>query len=144
MVWWSWIILGLSLVAAEVLIPTDFFFLFFGFAALVIGGLAGVGAVESAPLQWLLFSVLAAAALFFFRGPLLARFKGTAREAQDVDSMVGETAVALEDILPGGLGKVELRGSTWSARTSGPSGVVKGQRARVERVDGLTLWIRPE
>ena len=144
MVWWSWIILGLALVAAEVLLPTDFFFLFFGFAALVIGGLAGVGAVESAPLQWLLFSLVAAGALIFVRGPLLARFKGTAREAQDVDSMVGETAVALDDIPPGGVGKAELRGSTWNARNGAQTGVVKGQRARVERVDGLTLWIRPE
>jgi inner membrane protein len=144
MVWWSWVILGLSLVAAEVILPTDFFFLFFGFAALMMGGLAGVGAVHSAPLQWLLFSVFAAAALFFFRGPLLSRFKGTAREAQDVDSMVGETAVALDTIPPGGVGKVELRGSTWNARTSAQGEVVKGQRARVERVDGLTLWIRPE
>jgi inner membrane protein len=144
MVWWSWIILGLALVAAEVLLPTDFFFLFFGFAALVIGGVAGVGAVESAPLQWLLFSVVAAAALAFFRGPLLARFKGAAREAQDVDSMVGETAVALEDILPGSVGKAELRGSTWNARNNAQVAVVKGQRTRVERVDGLTLWIRPE
>jgi membrane protein implicated in regulation of membrane protease activity len=144
MVWWSWVILGLSLVAAEVILPTDFFFLFFGFAALVVGGLAGVGAVESAPLQWLLFSLIAAAALVFFRGPLLARFKGTAGGAQDVDSMVGETAVALEDIPPGGVGKAELRGSTWTARNSGQAGVIKGQRARVERVDGLTLWIRPE
>jgi membrane protein implicated in regulation of membrane protease activity len=144
MVWWSWIILGLALVAAEVLLPTDFFVLFFGFAALVIGGLAGVGAVESAPLQWLLFSLVAAAALVFFRRPLLGRFKGMAREAQDVDSMVGETAVALDDILPGGVGKAELRGSTWNARNSAQSTVVKGQRTRVERVDGLTLWIRPE
>jgi inner membrane protein len=144
MVWWSWIILGLALVAAEVLLPTDFFFLFFGFAALVVGGLAGVGAVESAPLQWLLFSLVAAAALVFVRGPLLARFKGTSRDAKDVDSMVGETAVVLDDILPGGVGKAELRGSTWNARNSAQSAVVKGQRTRVERVDGLTLWIRPE
>jgi membrane protein implicated in regulation of membrane protease activity len=144
MVWWSWIILGLALVAAEVLLPTDFFFLFFGFAALVIGGLAGVGAVESAPLQWLLFSLVAAAALVFVRGPLLTRFKGTTREAQDVDSMVGETALALDDIPPGGVGKAELRGSTWNARNGAQTGVSKGQRTRVERVDGLTLWIRPE
>jgi len=144
MVWWSWIILGLALVAAEVLLPTDFFFLFFGFAALLIGGVAAMGAVESAPLQWLLFSLAAAAALMFFRGPLLARFKGTAREAQDVDSMVGETAVALDDITPGSVGKAELRGSTWNARNSSPTVLAKGQRARVERVDGLTLWIRPE
>jgi len=144
MVWWSWVILGLSLVAAEVILPTDFFFLFFGFAALVVGALAGIGAVDSAPLQWLLFSVIAAAALIFFRGPLLARFKGTAREGQDVDSMVGETAVALENIPSGGIGKAELRGSTWNARTNGQTGLVKGQRARVERIDGLTLWVRPE
>jgi membrane protein implicated in regulation of membrane protease activity len=41
------------------------------------------------------------------------------------------------------VGKVELRGSSWSAR-SARAALARGQRCRVERVDGLTLWVRPE
>ncbi|MBA2252940.1 MAG: NfeD family protein [Nitrospirales bacterium] len=58
--------------------------------------------------------------------------------------MVGETAVLTEDLPPGAVGKVELRGTTWSARNAGQTVLTKGHRARVERVDGLTLLIKPE
>jgi hypothetical protein len=62
---------------------------------------------------------------------------------EDVDSMIGETAVLMEVLMSGALGKVELRGTTWSARNAGQTVLTKGRRARVERVDGLTLWIKP-
>ena len=58
--------------------------------------------------------------------------------------LVGETATAAEDIPSGGIGKAELRGSLWSARNGGPTLLPKDTRCRVERVDGLTLWIRAE
>ena len=61
-----------------------------------------------------------------------------------VDSLVGETATATEDIPSGGVGKAELRGTTWTARNSGSALLAKNTRCRVERVDGLTIWIRPE
>ena len=59
-----------------------------------------------------------------------------------VDSLVGETAVALEEIPAGGVGKAELRGSSWSARNLGESPIQLNQRVRVERIDGLTLDVR--
>ena len=37
----------------------------------------------------------------------------------DVDSLVGETAVAQQDIPAGEIGRVELRGTSWSARNRG-------------------------
>jgi membrane protein implicated in regulation of membrane protease activity len=61
-----------------------------------------------------------------------------------MDSMVGETAVLTEDLQPGHTGKAELRGSTWSARNVGPSSLSMGQRVTVKKVEGLTLWVRPE
>jgi membrane protein implicated in regulation of membrane protease activity len=61
-----------------------------------------------------------------------------------VDSLVGEAATASEDIPSGGVGKAELRGTTWTARNSGTALLAKNTRCRVERVDGLTIWIRPE
>ena len=32
-----------------------------------------------------------------------------------MDSMAGESAIPLEDLVPGGTGKAELRGTTWTA-----------------------------
>ncbi|MBU6434571.1 MAG: NfeD family protein, partial [Nitrospirae bacterium] len=61
-----------------------------------------------------------------------------------VDSMGGETAIPLEDLAPGGTGKAELRGTTWTAHNAGPALLKKSQRCKVERVEGLTLWITAE
>jgi membrane protein implicated in regulation of membrane protease activity len=37
-----------------------------------------------------------------------------------------------------------MRGSSWSARTVGAEALKPGQRCRVEKVEGLTLWLRAE
>lgn len=144
MVWWYWLFMGLILAGAEMMAPGGFYLLFFGIAALVVGALAGTGVVQTDWLQWLLFSGLAILSLLLFRGPLLRMMKEHERHAHPVDTMVGETAVLLDDLPPGQTGKAELRGTTWSARNGGVSPLSKGQRAAVTKVDGLTLWLKPQ
>jgi inner membrane protein len=144
MVWWNWLLLGLVLLAAEMATPGGFYILFFGLAALIVGALSGLELLNTAWLQWFLFSILSIISLFLFRNSLLVWMKTREPVGEAVDSMVGELAVLTEDLLPGNLGKVELRGTTWSARNTGQTVLMKGHRARVERVDGLTLWIKPE
>jgi membrane protein implicated in regulation of membrane protease activity len=61
-----------------------------------------------------------------------------------VDAIVGEEVVLLDDLAAGGEAKAELRGVPWSARIASGIALRKGQRARVERVEGLTLWVRAE
>jgi membrane protein implicated in regulation of membrane protease activity len=63
---------------------------------------------------------------------------------EDVDSMVGETAVPLDDIAPGAVGRAELRGSAWSARNASSGVLARGQRCRVVRVDRLMIFLEPE
>lgn len=94
-------------------------------------------------MQWLLFSGLSVVALFGLRGPLKARLNIDGG-GKRVDQVVGESAVVTEEVPPDGVGKVELRGATWTARTNGGVALGKGQRCRVERVEGLTLWVHPE
>lgn len=142
MVWWYWLFLGLVLAGAEMASPGGFYLLFFGIAALVVGALAGFDLVAADWLQWLLFSVIAVLSLLLFRGPLLRMSQG--QKSHPVDTMVGETAILLDDMPPGQTGKAELRGTTWSARNGGASPLSKGQRAAVTKVDGLTLWLKPE
>jgi membrane protein implicated in regulation of membrane protease activity len=144
MIWWSWFLAGLVLMAMEMLTPGGFFLMFFGLAALVVGTLLALGLDLPAWLQWVLFSGLSVASLLLFRGPLLARMKAAEPKQRDVDSLVGESATVLEDLPPGAQGKAELRGSAWTARNAGHSVLVKGQRSRVKRVDGLTIWIAEE
>ena len=144
MEWWLWILLGLTLLALELLAPSGFYLLFFGLAALCLGALVGLGLTQAVWLQWVLFSALSIVSLLFFRGPLLARIKSRERAQYLVDSMVGEIAIALDDLSPGGTGKAELHGTAWTARNSGETVLTKGQRSRVVRIDGLTLWITAE
>jgi hypothetical protein len=62
----------------------------------------------------------------------------------EVDSMVGEVAIVLEALPAGATGKAELRGTTWSTKNVGTTAFHKGQRGKVTKVDGLTLWITAE
>lgn len=142
MTWWYWLLMGLVLAGAEMISPGGFYLLFFGIAALLVGALAGLGTVQTEWLEWLLFSVLAIVSLLLFRGPLLRLTKSTPTQA--VDTMVGESAVLLDDLPSGHTGKAELRGTTWTTRNDGPSSLAKGQRATVTKVDGLMLWVKSE
>jgi inner membrane protein len=143
MEWWHWLVLGLILVALEMAASGGFYVIFFGVAALAIGGLHMLNIAGPAWFQFLLFSVLSVASLLLFRNPLLRLMK-LDRPAEDVDSLVGETAVPLEEIPPGSVGRAELRGSVWSARNSSAAALVRGQRCRVVRVDRLMIFLEPE
>jgi membrane protein implicated in regulation of membrane protease activity len=143
MQWWHWMLVGLFFLGAEVATPGGLFALFFGLSGLIVGGLVGLGWVREEWLAWLLFTGLAVAALLLLRRPLRALLERKAVR-RPVDSLVGEAALVLEDVVSGGAGKVEVRGSSWTARTAGPSMLAKGLRCRVERIEGLTLWVRPE
>ena len=142
MTWSYWLFMGFALAGAEMISPGGFYLLFFGIAALIVGALAGLGIVQTAWLEWLLFSILAVVSLLFFRGPLLRTTRSTPTHA--VDSMVGESAVLLDDLPSGHTGKAELRGSTWTTRNDGASLLAKGQRAIVIKVEGLMLRVRSE
>jgi membrane protein implicated in regulation of membrane protease activity len=144
MIWWLWLFVGLILLGIEIMTPGGFYILFFGLAALVVGALAGFQVVASEWAQWLLFSLLSIGSLLVFRNPLRRLIDvGTPREGM-VDSLIGESALILDGLAPGEQGKAELRGTVWNARNSGVVPLSKGQRARVAKVVGLTLWIEGE
>ena len=142
MAWWTWVVAGFVLLALEMVSPGGFYVFFFGCAALVVGLLAALGWAQPLWLQGVLFAGLSVAAVVFFR-PLIARqLRSDASEA--VDDLVGERAVACDEIAANGFGRAELRGTKWNARNVGETAVGAGQACAVERVDGLTLWIRAE
>jgi membrane protein implicated in regulation of membrane protease activity len=144
MEWWAWILFGFALLAAELLTPGGFFVLFFGLAALVVGVLVAIGVTGTAWTEWLLFSVIAVASLLAFRRRLVEALKTPSPSGVRLDSVVGDVVVLSEDLAVGKVGKAELRGTVWSVRTAGPRAFARGDRCRVERVDGLTLWVREE
>jgi membrane protein implicated in regulation of membrane protease activity len=144
MIWWYWMLLGLVLLGIEMVTPGGFYILFFGLAALIVGSLAGLGFAQAEWFQWLLFSGLAILSLLVFRGPLLGWLKKRDKDLPAVDTLAGESAIPLEDLAVSGTGKAELRGATWTAHNAGPTPLTKGRRCKVERVEGLTIWISAE
>jgi hypothetical protein len=141
MEWWLWVILGFVLLAAE-MVSAGLFLMFFGVGGIVVGGLVRLHVIEAAWMQWLAFSVVSLGSMALLRKPLQQRLKINVRK--DQDTMLGERAVATEEIAAGGLGKVGMRGSTWQARNLGDSPVKSGQGCKVERVEGITLLVRGE
>jgi membrane protein implicated in regulation of membrane protease activity len=143
MLWWHWLIIGLVLVALELAASGGFYVIFFGIAALAIGGLRLIDAAGPLWVQLLLFSVLAVGSLLFFRSPLMKMMQLDS-PGRDVDSLVGDTATPLEDIAAGAVGRAELRGAVWSARNQDPVPLVRGQRCTVVNVDRLMIIIKAE
>ena len=143
MVWWLWVLAGIALLAFEVATPGGLFALFFGVGALLTAPLAALGLAES--VQWFAFSLLSLVGLATLRGPLLRRLQARPAPSAEISAeLVGEQAVLLTDLPAGGEGRAELRGVPWTARAASGIPLEKGRRCRVERVDGLTLWLRAE
>jgi membrane protein implicated in regulation of membrane protease activity len=141
--WWHWLVLGLVLVVSELATAGGFYIIFFGIGALTVGILAAFDLAGPVWMQLLLFSFISIATLVLFRGRLLKTMQPDV-QAPSVDVIIGEVAVATDDLAPGGMGRVELRGAAWSARNIAGVAVSRGARCRVTRVDGLTLHIEPE
>src|SRR6185503_11993419 len=125
MIWWIWIVLGLALLVLEIATPGGFYFIFFGASAILVGFLTASGTIATDWVEWLLFSVFAIGATGLFRKPLLQKF-GPTMPNREVDSLVGETATAMEQIHPGAVGKAELRGTPWSAVNNSQESLVRG------------------
>ena len=143
MTWWHWLVVGLILVALEMVAAGGFYVIFFGVAALAIAGLHALDLAGPLWLQFLLFSVLSVASLVLFRNPLMRTLK-LDQGAADIDTLAGEAGVAIDEIPPGGLGRVELRGTGWTARNIGNTTLERGRRCIVVRRETLTLFVTAE
>src|SRR5689334_12039519 len=118
MSWWSWMLFGAALLAVEMMLPGSFFVLFFGVGAILVGLLAGAGVTAEPWVEWLLFSVFSVGSLVAFRSRLLQRFTRSHASTVGTETYVGDTATLTDDLEPGGVGKAELRGSTWTVRSN--------------------------
>src|SRR5262249_14227705 len=102
----------------------------------------GFAALAGLPLpawgEWLAFPLVSIVALALFRPRLVARFA----HGKEVDSLIGETAVATEAVAPGDDGRAEMRGTTWKIHNLGAEPIAAGKKCRIERVEGVTLFVR--
>ena len=139
MSWWIWVLIAVALLAIEFASTTMHIGLF-AVGALFVAALVGFGVHMPLWGQLITFTGVSIFALLFIR-PMIVR-KLRLHETRMVDTLVGEQAVALDEIGPSGLGKAELRGSTWSARNVGETVLLRGQRCVVAGVEGLVIHVR--
>src|SRR5688572_14709701 len=141
MQWWGWCILGVALLGVELLaVDAQFFLVFAGLAAVVVGLLGLVGLELPIAGQWLLFAVVAVTAMFTLRRPIYARFMN--KPLGNVSSDVDQRVVVSQELAPGNSCRIEYRGSGWTVLNIGDRPIPSGGAARIDSVDGLTLRVR--
>jgi inner membrane protein len=141
MPWWSWIIIGTLLLAAELLaVDAQFYLVFIGIAAIIVGLTGPIGFDFPLWLQWLSFAVLALVLMFTLRRKLYDTLHN--RPIGTVDGDAGRRVAITEELEPGRSCRAEYRGSTWTAVNVGERAIPAGTDAQIESVDGLTLRVR--
>ena len=138
MTWWSWMILGAVLLCVELFaVDAQFYLVFLGISAALVGFASLFGIVMPQWGQWLAFVVVSLFFFFTFRRTLYQKLRSGGEDYRD--SIVGESIRIVADLEPGAEARTEYRGSEWNVRNVGSTRIAAGARASVTRVDGLTL-----
>ena len=141
MAWWTWFVVGTLLLGIELFaVDAQFFLIFLGASAIVVGLVGMLGIDLPTWLQWVLFSGLAIATIVSFRGRVYAKLRE--RPLAKVDTDVDQRVKIPEELPPGKTTRVEYRGAGWTAMNVGMSSIPAGGEARIESVEGLTLNVR--
>jgi inner membrane protein len=115
-----WTVAGLAMIALEAMAP-GLVIMFFGLGALITA-LACLMLELSVTAQLVLFASASVVCLTTLRGTMKKVFTGRERQDQqqveNIESLVGAEGVVSEDIPANGVGRVRLRGSTYSARAA--------------------------
>jgi membrane protein implicated in regulation of membrane protease activity len=138
---WGWLVVGVGLLGVEMfVIDAEFYLVFVGASAALVGllGLAGVPLPDWA--QWLVFAALAVISMVTFRRRLYERLR---RQQAPVDERInhGDLVLVPTRLEPGQSCRVDYRGTTWTARNTGHHAIEAGTEAHISRVDGLTLHL---
>jgi inner membrane protein len=143
MQWWAWIAIGTILLGSELaFVDAQFYLVFVGAAALIVGFLSSGSLLPAVWLQWLVFALIAAVSMVFFRRRIYERLRRNLPAMKS--GPAGEIVTFPSELPPGETCRIEFRGSSWSVINSGKSAIAAGARARIDRVDGLTLVVHGE
>jgi membrane protein implicated in regulation of membrane protease activity len=142
MTWWGWTIAGAILLGAELIfVNAQFYLVFIGSAAIVVGILTALAPALLPWGQWALFAVLAIVSMLTFRSRVYRRLY---RGAPPVHTGPVGTVITLQvPLAPGESCQAEHAGTFWTVRNDSSSPMPSGSRARIASVHGLTLLVRP-
>lgn len=143
MQWWAWMILGAVLFSAEMFaIDAQFFLVFLGLSAALVG-LAGVAGISMPDwVQWLVFATLSLISMFTFRKMLYDQIRGNVPGFKD--DVTGDYVELSDDLGPGQRSRIEFRGSEWDVVNAGDAQIDSGSRVRIKKREGITIFIDNE
>ena len=140
MTWWAWMILGAFLAGAELLaIDAQFYLIFLGLSAGIVGLLSWAGIVNPEWVQWLTFAALSLLSMFTFRKAIYMQIRGGAPGFNN--GIAGEYLVVPDELAPGQQTRASFRGSDWTVVNAGEIVITAGERARIDKSKGLTLHV---
>jgi membrane protein implicated in regulation of membrane protease activity len=136
---WSWVVLGIAILAIELVAPGGVF-VWLG-AAAIITGIAALVQPITLPFQFALFGILALASIAAWLAMVRRR---TPSEESDrpllnkrAQTLVGRNAILI-DAIENGYGRVKLGDTTW--RVSGPA-LDSGTLVKVTGYEGTVLSV---
>jgi len=137
-----WFILGLILLLLELVMP-GFVIFFFGVGAWITA-LVCLFANPGINLQVVIFAVTSVLALLAFRKMIQNKFIYTRNDKSDAveDEFTGKEAVAVNTFGPDKRGKVDFKGTTWSAESG--SEIVAGQTVIIVEKESFKLIVEPK
>jgi membrane-bound serine protease (ClpP class) len=138
-------LIGIGLLAAELLLPTGGLLAVLGVAGLVVGGILAIESSDSSGdyigAALITLAILSGISFLYISRKVIRTTRGLPKRA-GTEEMVGGVAEARSTIDP--TGQAFMRGTLWSARLAdGVSPASVGDRVKVEAVDGLTLVVAP-
>lgn len=137
---WNWMVLGLVLLGAEVLVP-GFFLIWIGIAAVIVGAISLAlwdSGIWTWQVQVLTFGALAVVSVF--AGRAIVRRGDVSDEPllnQRSAQLIGRTAT-LQEAIVNGQGRVKIGDTTWSV--SGPD-LEAGTQVRVIGAADMKLTV---
>ncbi len=140
MTWWGWMIFGAALFGAELFaIDAQFFLVFFGLSALLVGLGSLLGIIAPEWVQWLAFAFMSLVSMFTFRKRLYQKIRGNVEGFKE--GIAGDHVSIPEALAPGASGSAEFRGSKWTITNVGEQAIDAGSSAKVVKTDGVTLHV---
>jgi inner membrane protein len=137
-----WFILGMGLFLLELIMP-GFIIFFFGLGAWVTALICLIGH-PGINLQIVIFAITSTLLLIGLRKIIQDKFLNSKRTRSDdvEDEFTGKEAVAKNDFGRLKQGKVEFKGTYWSAESA--SEVKEGQRVVIIQKDSFKLIVEPK
>ncbi len=135
-----WIVIGLALIATEVL-GGEFVMLMLGVGALSAGGAAAAGAAPW--LSAIVFALVSLVLLLGVRPPLKRHYLTGTVEPMNTDALLGSGAEVVETV-DGDGGRIKIGGELWSARSADPVMTYDvGSKVVVQEIDGAIAVVEP-